>query len=709
MHGGNLSKTNTLIFIVIFVVTSGSVFSAPKSKKIIKNETHSVNSIVNSKKLRVFKSDKRLANNIASTYKVAKKGYINKTVVRKLSKDLKKNTTFFIYRKWAQNLNRIVSSKSLINIKKICRDIYYQKSTNPILTKLHHNSKQLCFQNYLDKLGQKRKSYKSLKNEIKYFSEYISLYLSDNNKGELTYLLSRYKNSPSRKRLLSNSLTTYFLENNTTPDQKILRHMHINHELTKYIQIRGLEKNSTQRLLFSEFKALIKDAYKSADGNDDLRVVNRKVKNVINYYNLSVSYLPKSTSSLKLVGLGKSLMRRSYFSPARSVFKSLIKNSNEYKTDATFELLWTYVTQEDYDGALENVIERYNLKKQYSQHSSSKLKFWIAFTLKEENESGHEKILLDIIKKDPVSYYSIISSKFLEESKNQSSNKAYLALLSQNQKKRFFTNLKVDDYTYRALKRLKVWSTVDYKPFIKAETRALSNTYSNEMVRLNASQDKSEIKDFVSFLTAKVLSSTDNQLEVFKVVYRGINNKTLKLDSDILQLLYPMPFWNKIQKYSINVDPIIPLSLIRQESAFNPKARSHVGARGLMQLMPYTARMYKRRLRAKQLESVNLNLSIGNKYFSKLMQQYENNLVYTLSAYNAGEGRVKRWRTKYLTSDSILHNIENIPFSETRKYVKLIFRNIFFYKLINDESAKVKLADSNKPNKIFDIYLGFNQ
>ena len=138
-------------------------------------------------------------------------------------------------------------------------------------------------------------------------------------------------------------------------------------------------------------------------------------------------------------------------------------------------------------------------------------------------------------------------------------------------------------------------------------------------------------------------------------------------------------------------------------------ARSHVGARGLMQLMPYTARRYKRRLRAKQLYNVNLNLRLGNKLLNQLMTQYEHNLVYVLSAYNAGEGRVKRWRNKYLTSDSILHNIENIPFSETRKYVKLIFRNIYFYKLMNDESAKVNLADSSKPNKIFDVYLGFNK
>lgn len=702
-----MSRLGLLAFISLFVVFSTQAPAASKENKKSSLKAHSINSIVTSKQLRISKKERRLANNIAAVYKVSQKGYLNKRNIKRLLKDLNKNKTFYIYKDWITDLNKISTYKSLSGIKRLCEKINNKKTTNPISSKLIYNSKQLCFQKYLDKLAQSNHSYKRLRNEVKYFSKYVSQYLTRNNIGELKYLLSKYKASPSRSKLLSNSLTKYFLDNSEVPNKNLLQHMTINHELTKFIQQTGLESNSTQQIIFAEFKKLVENAYKAADDNDDLRVINGKVKKAVNYYSLSSSHLPQSKSALKLVGLGKSLMRRSYFEPSRLIFKTVINNSSEYKNDALYELLWTYITQEDYDDAYAKVIKKYSLHKNFTEHTRSKLKFWTAYTLKEESEDNFDKILMNIIETDPVSYYSIISSKLLQESSKISSNRAYLNLLNKNQKTRIFTNLKIDHYTYRSLKRLKLWSMIDFKPFISSESRALNNIYSKEIIRLNPSEEANEVKDFVAFLSAKVLSSTDNHLEVFKVVYRGINNKVLKLDDDVLNLLYPMPYWDKIKRYS-KVDPIIPLSLIRQESAFNKRARSHVGARGLMQLMPYTARMFRRRVRKTQLYNPNINLKIGNQYFANLMKRYDQNLVYSLSAYNAGEGRVKRWRNRYLTSDSILHNVENIPFSETRKYVKLIFRNIFFYKLMNDEKAKTNLADSSKPNKIFDVYLGFN-
>ena len=122
-----------------------------------------------------------------------------------------------------------------------------------------------------------------------------------------------------------------------------------------------------------------------------------------------------------------------------------------------------------------------------------------------------------------------------------------------------------------------------------------------------------------------------------------------------------------------------------------------------MQLMPATARRFKRNLRTSHLFNPKLNLNIGTKYLQGLMNRYDNNLVLSLAAYNAGEHRVDKWKNKYLTKDSILHNIENIPYNETRKYVKLIFRNIFFYKLLENKKSQ----DSSSLNKIFDVPLGF--
>jgi soluble lytic murein transglycosylase len=99
-----------------------------------------------------------------------------------------------------------------------------------------------------------------------------------------------------------------------------------------------------------------------------------------------------------------------------------------------------------------------------------------------------------------------------------------------------------------------------------------------------------------------------------------------------------------------------------------------------------------------------VNIELGTKYFEGLMKRYDNNLVHVLSAYNAGETRVERWKKQYFDEDeTIVRNIETIPFKETRTYVKLIFRNLFFYKLLASE----ELVDNPENNKIFNVTLGY--
>ena len=133
------------------------------------------------------------------------------------------------------------------------------------------------------------------------------------------------------------------------------------------------------------------------------------------------------------------------------------------------------------------------------------------------------------------------------------------------------------------------------------------------------------------------------------------------------------------------MDSSLILALIRQESAFNPQARSMVGAQGLMQLMPNTARQFNRRLKRSSLNKPQLNLKIGIKYLKQLIKKYDGNLVFVLAAYNAGERRIRNWRKNIFSAEKPLFMIESIPFKETRYYIKLIYRNIFFYKLLKQE------------------------
>ena len=134
-------------------------------------------------------------------------------------------------------------------------------------------------------------------------------------------------------------------------------------------------------------------------------------------------------------------------------------------------------------------------------------------------------------------------------------------------------------------------------------------------------------------------------------------------------------------------------ALIRQESEFATKANSSAGAKGLMQIMPGTARIVSRQLnlpysKNKLMNDAEYNLRLGSHLISSLTNQYDGSLVLALSAYNAGPGRVKTWlrtigdpRTNAIDPVDF---IEHIPFTETRNYVQRVFENITVYHLLNE-------------------------
>ena len=125
------------------------------------------------------------------------------------------------------------------------------------------------------------------------------------------------------------------------------------------------------------------------------------------------------------------------------------------------------------------------------------------------------------------------------------------------------------------------------------------------------------------------------------------------------------------------------VSLIRQESAFDAKAVSSANARGLMQLIPSTARNIANEIKVKDYDLFRPreNLNLGIYLLTTLYKKYSGRVDYMLSAYNAGEAVTNRWISARGHLDEA-EFIESIPYNETRKYIKLIKRNMKFYRLI---------------------------
>ena len=149
--------------------------------------------------------------------------------------------------------------------------------------------------------------------------------------------------------------------------------------------------------------------------------------------------------------------------------------------------------------------------------------------------------------------------------------------------------------------------------------------------------------------------SAEETRDVFFEEMKKINN-AIRAEFFAEEIPYGELIHRKAEKYG--VDPALVAAVIEQESRFKPRARSHVGARGLMQLMPRTGRW----MGARNLYDPEQNVDAGVKYIKYLNKRFNGDLTKIVAAYNAGEGNVRRYRGVP-------------PFRETRTYVKKVLHN----------------------------------
>jgi hypothetical protein len=188
-----------------------------------------------------------------------------------------------------------------------------------------------------------------------------------------------------------------------------------------------------------------------------------------------------------------------------------------------------------------------------------------------------------------------------------------------------------------------------------------------------------ELRLYLSFLAGKV----KDPISEFRIVATIFKEKPELMSQNTLKLFYPLKNFQTIQNNAADLDPYFVAALIRQESGFNPSAHSRVGAVGLMQLMPATARALENVSR-QALWNPNTNIRLGTRYIHRLVNHYDLDAELALAAYNAGKNIVDLWRKRYVDYDRMAF-LDLIPYKETRDYVVLISRNYFWYhKLYGD-------------------------
>jgi soluble lytic murein transglycosylase len=169
-----------------------------------------------------------------------------------------------------------------------------------------------------------------------------------------------------------------------------------------------------------------------------------------------------------------------------------------------------------------------------------------------------------------------------------------------------------------------------------------------------------------------------------EVIDRSINTADRTQAEHDYSLRYPLPFYVQVEPRvrEVNLDPAWVYGLMRQESRFIMDAQSSAGAKGLMQLMPATARWVAKKIGMERyhpgrVTDMDINVTLGTNYMRMVLDGLDNHPVLASAAYNAGPGRARKWRAERPIEGAIY--AETIPFNETRDYVKKVMANATHY------------------------------
>jgi soluble lytic murein transglycosylase len=182
-------------------------------------------------------------------------------------------------------------------------------------------------------------------------------------------------------------------------------------------------------------------------------------------------------------------------------------------------------------------------------------------------------------------------------------------------------------------------------------------------------------------------------MPLFRSFARLGNDEKLDVFLSYPELVFPQPYKDQVNEMAAktNLPASLIYSIMKQESAFNEKARSGADAIGLMQVVPGLAKQLSRKFevpfkKSEDLYDPSINIQIGSYELMEQVKRQNGQLSYVAAAYNAGPNVLSSW-IKNRKREDVLEFIEEIPYDETRTYIKLIARNKAFYERISNRDS----------------------
>jgi len=235
----------------------------------------------------------------------------------------------------------------------------------------------------------------------------------------------------------------------------------------------------------------------------------------------------------------------------------------------------------------------------------------------------------------------------------------------------------------------------------KAEQLIRLNLLQAAMNELEVARANSHDSPIINLRIAQILRKNGDPVGAINALKRSYPDYGQSLPDEMTreawEIFYPLNWWTEIREEARRhkLDPYLIAGIIRQETVFNPKARSRANALGLMQLLPSTGQSVARKNslgggRISQADLFNpvINIQLGTAYIRELFDRF-GRFEYVAAAYNGGPTRVSRWLNQ-MPEKEIEDWVEGIPISETRLYVQGVYRNSRQYQRLYDEKGNFR-------------------
>ena len=335
--------------------------------------------------------------------------------------------------------------------------------------------------------------------------------------------------------------------------------------------------------------------------------------------------------------------------------------NSDYAPEAVWNLFWNKYQKKDYKTARELAYQ--HLGRFKNVKSTPRIAFWLAKTeLKLHNDMEANSIFTRLISKYPDDYYGLRADYIVNKKGN-------------------FWHVENDEILPepKEVEFPIILSNIDVK-----DTKLINSLFKmgDYDIWLNANFDNKMVESWFELRRGRhALSAT--------MARDALSEMNVKppVNSSAYKLAYPLHYVEEINTAAskLNLSAFYLISIIKEESHFNTEAKSSTNAMGLMQIMPDTAnyiasKLYIPLYSLSNLTDVKTNIYIGSNYIKYLNEKFKNYILVT-AAYNAGDGAVARWLKVYSISDYD-EFIENIPYEETKNYVRRVFRTYHLYNKI---------------------------